>query len=132
MEHCESSLQKVLSTHQRLYESDLRKLLFEVCSTLTSVYKKTRRHHFNLRPGNILISKTKRYFSTFKVRFKIGDFGFNEISERISRGRDTKYLAPELLNKNDIDYSTYTDGGRADIFSLGIILYEIMSGTLYN
>ncbi len=70
---------------------------------------------------NILYSRTHKY--------KIADLGLSRIAERqagedINEG-DSRYLAPELLN----DYSEHLpDLTKADIFSLGVTIYELMTG----
>lgn len=71
---------------------------------------------------NILISKTKKY--------KLGDMGQSAIaklsSEEIEEG-DARYLAPEILNPNE--FPEQRDLKKADVFSLGVTLFELATGT---
>ncbi|ETO27117.1 hypothetical protein RFI_10013 [Reticulomyxa filosa] len=79
--------------------------------------------HLDLKPENIFISNTKM--------LKIGDFGISyDLSDPETSGNfvegDPIYVSPELLNE---DMSV--DGCRnvtkaADIFSLGILLFELL------
>ena len=50
------------------------------------------------------------------------------MGEDIEEG-DSKYLAPELLN--DIYESQLPDLTKADIFSLGITCYELMTSSFF-
>jgi predicted Ser/Thr protein kinase len=81
--------------------------------------------HRDIKPENILLDK--------KGRVKIADFGIAKI---LGQGRDvalteTKgaigtphYMAPEQLeNPSSVDH-------RADIFSLGVVFYEMLTGEL--
>ena len=75
----------------------------------------------NLLIENILYSKTDKY--------KISDLGLSRIAKRskgeeISEG-DSRYLAPELLM--DITDGNLPDLTKADIFSLGVTIYELMT-----
>jgi eukaryotic-like serine/threonine-protein kinase len=85
--------------------------------------------HRDVKPGNILLSVDDRV--------KVADFGIAKAAldqasdSRPFAGRDltqsgailgtAKYLSPEQVNGEDID-------GRADIYSLGIVLYEMLCG----
>lgn len=74
---------------------------------------------------NILFSKTQKY--------KISDLGLSRIAKRskgeeISEG-DSRYLAPELLL--DLSDGFLPDLSKADIFSLGVTIYELMTSKLF-
>ncbi len=75
--------------------------------------------HRDLKPGNILISRDGIV--------RLSDFGVatpTNIEASASSGKvigSMQYLAPEQLEEDDIDI-------RADIYSFGCILYEMLSG----
>jgi serine/threonine-protein kinase len=76
--------------------------------------------HRDIKPSNILLD-------TFG-RVKVADFGIakmagqsTELTMAGSVMGSPQYLSPEQIRGEDLD-------GRSDIFSLGVVLYEILSG----
>ncbi|HUU00427.1 MAG TPA: protein kinase [Myxococcota bacterium] len=75
--------------------------------------------HRNMSPPNIVISSAGQV--------KLVDFGLARVSSRLIDTRpdvfrgEYGYLAPEVLGRRELD-------GRADLFSLGVTLYEVLSG----
>jgi serine/threonine protein kinase len=74
--------------------------------------------HFDLKPSNIFLKGEIA---------RVGDYGLSKMMTdgrlTLSFGRGTpQYMAPEML-KNRADH-------RADVYSLGVILYESLSGKL--
>ena len=77
--------------------------------------------HLDLKPSNVLIA----FDAENRMTIKLLDFGFSQIigTSEIKRGGTLAYMAPEqtgILHKA-IDH-------RADLYALGIILYEILVG----
>ncbi len=85
--------------------------------------------HLNLKPGNILIKRQQRQSRPGEstLRAMLTDFGLALIPETgiqtafIDLHSNFPYLAPEQCTNGVVD-------GRTDIYSLGIILYELLTG----
>ncbi|HZU97103.1 MAG TPA: FHA domain-containing serine/threonine-protein kinase [Planctomycetota bacterium] len=81
--------------------------------------------HRDVKPQNVLLAKAEGLL-------KVGDFGLAKIHKEpsdpaISRAGDIlgspAYIAPEQWGDHDVD-------PRADLFALGIILYQLVTGVL--
>jgi len=89
-------------------------IIWRIAAGLAAIHK-TGIIHRDLKPGNIIIGEG--------LRVKITDFGVAAragapVSMRLGT---TKYMAPELFAGERVD-------GRADIYSLGMIAYEMLVG----
>jgi serine/threonine protein kinase len=76
--------------------------------------------HRDIKPSNILLDRAGRV--------KVADFGIakmagqsTELTMAGSVMGSPQYLSPEQIKGEDLD-------GRSDLFSLGVVLYEILSG----
>jgi serine/threonine protein kinase/tetratricopeptide (TPR) repeat protein len=96
----------------------LHHLIWQISDILEFLHLR-RIVHCDLKPDNLKV--TDQIF-----RPKILDFG---LSEKIGskRGKETKgtlpYMAPEMFKEEPLD-------GRTDLYSLGIILYELVTSRL--
>jgi serine/threonine-protein kinase len=74
--------------------------------------------HRDIKPANIIVLRNRRP--------KITDFGIARLSEADGRSGERagspKYMAPEQIRADA------TIDGRADLFSLGAVLYEMLTG----
>jgi serine/threonine protein kinase/Flp pilus assembly protein TadD len=76
--------------------------------------------HRDIKPGNIIITE--------KGEAKIVDFGLatlagEKITESVSTKGTIAYMAPEIIRGQSGDH-------RADIWSLGVVLFEMLTGNL--
>ncbi|MGZ5097794.1 MAG: protein kinase domain-containing protein [Usitatibacter sp.] len=75
--------------------------------------------HRDIKPGNIMVLKDGRV--------KIMDFGIARLREPTIKTQtgvllgSPQYMSPEQISGQSLD-------GRADIFSLGVVLYEMLTG----
>jgi eukaryotic-like serine/threonine-protein kinase len=120
-EHCDTHK---LSTEERL------ELLREVCDGVQHAHQKAIIHR-DLKPSNILVS-----LMDGKAQPKIIDFGiakatgsrltektlFTELGAIIGT---PEYMSPEQADLTGQDVDT-----RTDVYSLGVILYQLLSGEL--
>ncbi|GLC39257.1 hypothetical protein PLESTM_000870500 [Pleodorina starrii] len=81
--------------------------------------------HRDLKPANVLISQP----DSDKPVAKLADFGLSRLLNTVLITRNPEvgtapYMAPETFDTNNM---TITD--RADIYSLGVVLWEMLAGT---
>ena len=79
--------------------------------------------HRDLKPENILIIKEKGKFKIKLIDFGLSNFYSNSNKLKTACGSPS-YAAPEML------LGTKYDGLKADIWSLGIVLYAMVCGYL--
>jgi eukaryotic-like serine/threonine-protein kinase len=76
--------------------------------------------HRDVKPGNILVTKDGRVLLTDFGIAKGLDGGDDLTSDNVMMGT-AKYLSPEQVRGRKLD-------GRADLYSLGLVLYECLAG----
>ncbi|CAK9298822.1 unnamed protein product [Gordionus sp. m RMFG-2023] len=128
---------KNISLNTQIPEEDLKVILIHVGKGL-KYFHALKLAHLDIKPSNIFVTKCTP--STFynnsdegfesddekhdAVVYKIGDLGLvTSLTEPEVEEGDCRYLPIEILQE---DYSDIT---KADIFSLGISLYEAASNT---
>ena len=113
-----------LSTRRRL------ELFIRVCRGVQHAHQKGVMHR-DLKPSNILISEAGN-----QALPKIIDFG---IAKATTQSGDEKALAtqmgqllgtPEYMSPEQAELSGANVDTRTDVYSLGVVLYEMMTGTL--
>jgi serine/threonine-protein kinase len=75
--------------------------------------------HRDVKPGNVIVLEDRG-------DIKLTDFGIAHINAQSETRRDVlmgspRYMAPEQITGNPID-------GRTDVFSTGVVLYEMLTG----
>lgn len=119
MEHIEGmDLRELLLKETKISPERTINILIQVCKALQFSHGAGIIHR-DIKPSNILIVK--------KDKVKVTDFGIAKVSNHLTltqTGRvvgTPSYMAPEQIEGADVD-------GRADIFSLGVVLYELLTG----
>ncbi len=100
--------------------SEVIRLVMGICQGLAHAHENGIIHR-DIKPSNILLD--------LNVQPKIGDFGLARPFERkVEEGEEIfgtpHYTAPEVVN------SPYSVDYRADIFSVGVMLHELLTGKL--
>ena len=111
------SLNRILSREKKLSLERSLKLAEEIADALDYAHAQGVIHR-DIKPANILITQ--------EGRAKIADFGIAKLNlaHFTIPGRvlgTPAYMAPEQLSGEGVD-------GRADLFSLGVILYAMVTG----
>jgi transcriptional regulator with GAF, ATPase, and Fis domain/tRNA A-37 threonylcarbamoyl transferase component Bud32 len=120
------SLYKILKSGKRVAEDDIIGILIQACAALDYIH---RQHivHRDLKPGNIMVCKDKKDGYSIKViDFGLASFKeFAAIKDEQEIAGTFCYMSPEhfrVINRN-VDE-------RSDLYSLGIILYQLLTGVL--
>jgi len=135
MDLCEGeSLARVLARDKKIAERPAVAIAVQVLEALDAVHWDGIVHR-DLKPANIMISRDGDARGGAEVRAKILDFGLARIvGDRNAAHADTlpstlggivgtvSYMSPEQIRAaGDVDL-------RSDLFAVGIILYEMLSG----
>ena len=113
------SLKEQLKKKKKFIVDEAISIAKEICQGLADIHKQKIVHR-DLKPNNILFDK--------KNTVKLIDFGIslNEESKRVTQDNklvgSVQYVAPELVMKS------HNPSVQSDIYSLGIIMYEMLSG----
>ena len=110
----DETLKKRLSTGS-LDEDSVREIFGQLAAGVAALHEKSI-IHFDLKPANVFMRGNHA---------RIGDYGLSKLvsesHKTMSMGRGTPYyMAPEMLRRKG-DH-------RSDIYSLGVILYEMVAG----
>jgi serine/threonine protein kinase len=119
MEYIEGSTLKNIISQRSVDEKEAVGYAIQICSALAAAHKKGIIHR-DIKPQNILIDKDGNV--------KLTDFGIaKSISTKEERANQVigsvHYISPEQARGERVDT-------RTDIYSLGIVLYEMLTGVL--
>jgi serine/threonine-protein kinase len=127
MEYVEGKTLDVVMQHRRLKIGEIINLGIEAAEALNAAHARNLVHR-DIKPGNIMLDR--------RNRVKLLDFGLakrvlqEQLNEATTAAANTKsgvligtpfYMSPEQALGREVD-------GRSDIFSLGVVLYELLAG----
>lgn len=122
-----SDLDKKIRSPEPSSKIERLSILVYVCSGLSHCYKNGLVAHQDLKPANIFLRNLKTEFinlpdfDIYNLAL-IADFGLANASVESSFfGGSRPYMAPEQWDESTLSPKT-------DVFALGVILYELMSG----
>ncbi len=125
MEFVENSLLKRMRKGEDWELADRIHILRQTCNALQAIHHQGIVHR-DVKPGNILLDEAP----SGAIHVKVTDLGIAKhvsetdiVREQFPRRvpGTPKYLSPEQIRLRSVD-------GRADIFSLGVVAYELLSG----
>ena len=112
------TLKELIAKKRSLEQKTVGSMILEIISALRYAHKKGIVHR-DLKPANILITKNNQVKLTdFGLAFVQGSGSITE--EGFVLGTPA-YMSPEQARGKDVDF-------RSDIFSLGVTIYEALSG----
>ena len=113
------SLEKKLQREGRLSLREIVSIGMQTAAGLAAAHDKGLIHR-DIKPGNILLEKSGQ-------RVKLTDFGLARAAEDVRLTRSglvagtPLYMSPEQASGEELD-------ARSDLFSLGVVLYELAAG----
>ncbi len=119
------SVREEISARGRLDAEDVQRILPPICAALRLAHER-RIVHRDLKPANIVAHE----FESGERVYKLVDFGIATLRESTDTTRLTgphqflgtvAYASPEQLTGGTMD-------GRSDIYSLGIVMFEMLIG----
>ena len=102
----------------RLSLADKLRIIHQLADALAAVHRQGVRHR-DVKPGNVVV--------TDGLKVKLIDFGVaRTVDSSVTVAGELvgspAYMAPEAFERADVDH-------RADIFSLGVLSYELLTGS---
>ena len=123
LEYVEGAPMRTLLREGRITAEDALRIIPRICDALSYAHARGVVHR-DIKPENILLGRDGRV--------KVADFGLAKIADepggdvtrtRVAMGTP-QYMAPEHYeNMRGVDH-------RADIYSLGVVFYELLTGKL--
>jgi serine/threonine protein kinase len=119
------NLRSLVERHGRLAETAAAEIIRQVCAALDEAHRQGIVHR-DIKPENILVQTIPG-----GLKVKVLDFGIAALRD-VKAGRLTRagslvgtphYMSPEHCLGEELD-------GRSDIYSLGIVLFEMLTGVV--
>lgn len=112
--------------HTKYSEKDSRRCTRRLLSAIHYIHEDCQLVHRDLKPENVLLTSVND-----SVDLKITDFGVakSALADLKTFCGTPSYIAPEVLKRRHTVFGKGQYGKSADMWSLGVILYILISGT---
>ncbi|MCA9712095.1 MAG: serine/threonine protein kinase, partial [Myxococcales bacterium] len=113
------TLREVLAARGRLPWTEAVSLVVQIAAGLSAAHRQAPPIvHRDLKPENVIVLTDGRV--------KVMDFGIAKVLEAMRQGTThsvgtLQYMSPEQIDAGDV-------GPRADLYALGLVLYELIAG----
>ena len=120
MEFVEGDELETLIQEGRTSKTELLDVLIQVCEGLAYAHERGVVHR-DIKPANVLVTRRGKRLHAKLMDFGVAQMGPSGLTQTGTWMGTASYMAPEYLD-------TGTSTASSDIFALGVILYEILSG----
>jgi len=111
------SLKQLITSQGKLFLGQIYSIMGQICNAMSYAHQRGV-IHCDIKPGNILVTNNEKVVI---VDFGIARTSEFDITENLTLVGTPSYMSPEQLKKGKVDY-------RSDIFSIGVVLYEMITG----
>ncbi len=117
------SLKQLLEKEKVLSVERATRIAIDICHAIEAIYKRDIVHR-DIKPSNIMLSSDGTA--------KLSDFGIAQVGHETQRTQEASAHpgTPAYKSPEQATYTGYLDE-RSDLYSLGLVLYEMLTGRLY-
>jgi len=116
--------------HHKLTIEERLGLFVQVCQAVQHAHQKGIIHR-DIKPSNILVSVENNRAIPKIIDFGVAKATGKPLTERTLATEDTQLLGtPEYMSPEQADMATEDIDTRSDIYSLGVLLYVLLTGVL--
>ena len=116
--------------HYKLTIEDRLGLFLQICQAVHYAHQKGIIHR-DIKPSNILVSEEQDAAIPKIIDFGVAKATGRPLTERTLQTEDTQLLGtPEYMSPEQADMATEDIDTRSDVYSLGVLLYVLLTGVL--